>query len=319
MGRLFFQTVYVLSLVTCTFACGPEPGTPEYVLAKVRDGHVVGGSNLEILTAANLDAMLTIIEDPDSERMAKLQIIERATRMEAAEAFDRLSRLINHKDPEIRIIVTRWFDRLGDVKAANLLIDRLHVEKEKVVKINIISTLTRIGIKTRNPDAELLTKLVGEFESKDNPMPKDWVRVLGGWRGEPVIRSLQKAMSSSDESMCEIAAQALAGPAVRDFEIIGPILVDMLGHKLPGVRKAGLMGLTSATYPGRILAVKDCVEKPTLALLDALPELPKVIKTHVAKEDIPQEEKTLAESLDKCLSRHTSNSDASSPESKEAN
>ncbi|MCP4679241.1 MAG: hypothetical protein GY854_27890 [Deltaproteobacteria bacterium] len=318
MGRLNLRIVYIISLATCAFACGPEPGTPEYVLAKVRDGHVVGGANLEILTGDHLDAMLSIINDPDSVRMARLQLTERAIRMEEAGAFDRLSPLINHKDPEIRIIVIRWFSHLGNAKATNLLIDRLRIEKEKVVKINIITTLIRIGVKTRDPDAAVLAKLIGEFESKDNPMPKDWVRVLGGWRGEPIIRALQKAMSSSDEEMCRIAAQALAGPAVRELKIMGPILMNMLDHKQLAVRKAGLMGLTSATYPGRILAVKDCAETPTLALLSTLPELPKVIKTHISREGIEKEEKTLAEALDKCLSRHTTNPDASSPESKEA-
>ncbi len=303
--RFFWGRVAWSLLGFCLLGCGPEPGTPEYVLKKVREGHVVGGQNLELLTATHVDAMLAIVDDSKAPRISRLQMLEWATRMELPNAFGKLRKYIDDENPEIRILMIRWFAQLGDVRGGQLLIDRLEGEKEEAVRMNIISTLTRLGAQNREPDAALINGLVAKFEAQNSKLRKTWAVILGGWQGEAVLSTLQKALADPDEHLQTIAAQALAGPAVRPLKQMATIFEGMLDHRTAGVRTAGLVGLTNATYPGRIAAMNDCAEKPTLILLGELPGLYSLLEKFLVRTDISDEERTLAKALNECLAKHT--------------
>ena len=285
-------------------ACGPEPGTPEYVLNEIRQGKVVGGANLQLLGAAELDRMLEMLADPKSPRMARLQLVERVTRMELEDPVPKLAGLLAHPDPEVRIVVTSWLGSQKKNSVVTTLIDALKKEKELAVEANLVNALVRLGTEIEKPPAQTIDRLLKELEEAPGPRKKIWARILSGWRGERVIQALSSQLASEDTDLAVASATALVGPLQRPIEVLVPVATGMLDHPVSRVRAAGLGGLLASTFPGRVSGLAACTEKPTLALLATAHDIKAVVEQFLTRNDVQENEKKIAKQLLECLTKH---------------
>lgn len=300
--------VLTLSAVWLALACGPEPGTPAYIMKEIRAGKVVGGANLKKLDETEFAEMLEIINDPNSERLARLQLVERVTRMKLTDPYPKLRGLVNHQDPEVRIVLMRWLGSRSEPEAQTTLIEALKTEKEPAVEANIVGNLVRIGTQSQSPPKETVEALVAALQDAPGPRKKVWARVLSGWRGENVIATLTELLASDDTELAITAASSLVGPLQRPLETLVPLAIGMLNSKVSRIRSAGLGGLYASTFPGRISGLAACSEEQTQTLLSIAPELRALVARYLERSDLEEGEKKIAQKLSACFDKHNPNS-----------
>jgi HEAT repeat protein len=295
----------LIALAMALPACGPEPGTPEYVLAKVREGRVVGGQNLKLLTEAQLGEMTALLEDKSALPIARLQVLERLFQLELDDGLERLGPLIDDPDPEVRLRIVQWLSVRSDIAAARLLVERIAVEQELVVSGNAVNALGRIGRGIADPDPELVESMISRLHNPADKQRRLWATALGGWHGERVEAALIKTIDDEDPAVRKAAAHSLAGPVVRALERVAPLYVSMLGHRHPEVRSAGVAGLSACSFPRRVpIKGAKCAERPTLSLLEVVPELPEALTAFRARTDLPTQDRRLASDLAACVETH---------------
>jgi hypothetical protein len=299
LGRAFLLTALALA------ACGPEPGTPDYVLAKLREGRVVGGQNLKLLTADHAPELQALLTDREAPSIARMQALERLIQLEPADAPERFGPLLDDADPEIRLRIIQWLERRADVESARLLIERLAKEQELVVRGKGIRALKRIGSGIAEPDPRLVEALIAKLE---NPAIEDrpaWASVLGGWHGQQVEAALIKALDDGDAEVSQAAARSLAGPAVRSLERLAPLYVSMLAHERPGVRSSAIYGLSACTHPRRIrLKGSSCTPGQVQSLLAVVPELPQALEALRQRGGLTTGDKRITDELTQCITEH---------------
>lgn len=287
-------------------ACGPEPGTPEYVLSKLREGRVVGGKNLKLLSEAELGEMTALLEDREAPSIARLQVLERIFQLELDDSFERLSPYIDDPDPELRLRVIRWLSTRQEPESARLLMARLQTEQEIAVRVNVLEALSLIGRGIGKPDPELIAEMLAHLEHPDAEHRHTWIRVLGSWHGENVEAALIRALDDPHPKVRAAAARALNGPAIRSLARVAPLLVSMLTNGQPEVRSAGIEGLTACTRTNRMmLQGGSCVKEPLLALLEVVPELPEALASFRQRSDLTTKDQRLAKELAECIRQHT--------------
>lgn len=295
----------VLAAALAAAACAPEEGTPEYVLDKLREGNLVGGSNLKLLTADHVPAMLEILNDHRMRKIARLQVLERLIVLAEEGKTDHLDALIGSEEEEIRLRIIQWLAQREDAASAEMLFDRLESEPEEVIKGNIERSLQQIGRGLKDPDPALVAKLIGKLHDPKSAERARWANVLGGWHGEQVEEALIKTLEDQDPKVRAAAARALTGPAIRSLERVSPVLLSMLQYPDPQVRVYGIAGLEACTHPMRNPSSRAaCAEQPLLSLLEVLPELPTAVKAHIAREDLTTKERRLTEALGECIAKY---------------
>jgi len=291
--------------------CGPEEGTAEYILSKLREGRSVGTGKLEVLGADHLDEMMAVIDDGSLPIVSRKQVLERALDV-AGGRTALVGRLLDHAEPQVRIRMAQWMEERGDDESVVLLVARLKVERELAVQRILARAVQNIGRGERDPAAEVVDAMVAELERKGGENRAGWAFVLGGWHGDRAIDALEKGLRDPDPRVRAASARAIRGPAVRSLERTAPLLVSMLSSADAPVRITGLKGLDACTYPRRIADSKGegaCAEKPTLSLLDVVPELPEAVAVFLERgEALSAEEKRIADGLKGCLDRTLSGS-----------
>lgn len=304
IGLLFAKTLTAAVLVLA--ACSPEPGSPEWVLAKLREGRVVGGTNLKILSVTQQGEMTAILMDTNAPSIGRLQVFERLIQIEVADAIEQFGVLINDEEPEIRLRTIRWLAKRNETRAAQFLIDRLAIEKEPIVRGNAIQALQRIGRGIAEPDRALLDKMISTFVNSKGEQRRAWATILGGWHSEAVEAALIGALDDDVAVIREAAAKALTGPALRSLERMAPLFVSMLNSTYPEVRSKGISGLVAASYPNRILMRgNECAEQPVIKLLEIVPELPEAISVVGQRGDLNTKDKRLVKELTECIAKFT--------------
>ncbi|MBW2276285.1 MAG: HEAT repeat domain-containing protein [Deltaproteobacteria bacterium] len=304
ISRLIRVTAITACLVLC--ACGPEPGTPEYVLVKIREGRVVGGKNLKLLKEAQLDEMAALLDDENAPAIARLQVLERMFQMDIADEFERFGHHIDDDEPQMRLRVIQWLSQRDDPASARLLMDRLAVEKELAVRANTVQALKQIGRGLSEPEPELIAVMIAHLKDPDAENRRLWASVLGGWHGQGVEAALIEALDDSNPKVRATAARSITGPVVRGLERVAPLFVSMLGNTQPEVRTAGISGLASCSYPRRFaFKGSKCAEKPLLNLLEAVPELPEAVAVFLERPDLTTKDRRLATELTNCIKQFT--------------
>jgi len=287
-------------------SCGPDPGTPEYILAKLREGRVVGGKNLKLLTEAQLDQMSAILDDRDAPAIARLQVLERMFQLGLDDAMARFGHHLDDDDPEVRLRIVQWLSERDDIDAARLLMKRIEVEKEIAVRANAIRAIKGIGRRIAEPDPGLIAELIAKLESPEAEQRRLWVTVLGGWHGKEVEDALIRELDDPDAEVRAAAARAITGPAVRSLERVAPLYISMLNHAQPDVRSAGIAGLAACSYPRRVpVPNAKCAEQPVLNLLEAVPELVEAVDAFLARSDLSTKDRRLATELKGCIQQFT--------------
>jgi HEAT repeat protein len=304
--RALLAAPIIVATSLLLWACGPDPGTPDYVLAKLREGRVVGGQNLKLLGEAELGAMTELLRDGEAPGVARLQVLERMFQMELDDAFERFGKYVDDDDPELRLRVIQWLSGRDDAAAARLLIDRIKIEEELAVRANAVRALKNIGRGVAEPEPELIAEMVAHLKDPDAETRRLWASILGGWHGRGVESALIAALDDEDAEVRGAAARAITGPVVRGLDRVAPLYVSMLGHAQPEVRSAGLGGLAACSHPRR-LPVKGakCAEQPLLKLLDAVPELPEALSEYDARPDLNTKDKRLVTELVNCIQQFT--------------
>jgi hypothetical protein len=333
--------------------CGPKEGTPDWVLARLRQGILVGAPNLALLTDKDLPGMKALVEDAAVLREGRMQALQRMMGIETKAAAEILPTFLAHKDPEVRLRVAEWMTYRGQPSMVKLLVDRLKTEKEEIVRLAIISALQRIGGKIEKPDPAIVSGMLALLADPATPNRDEWAMVLGGWGGDDVIPALTKALSDKDLRVEIAAARAIVGPRLRPLDVVTSIQIGMLEHKLADVRRAALSGLVSDTRPGRVQSASvlasaskpdqsasalasatkpgqlqtsavlasasqqasarlgaSCAERPTLALLEEVPDLVSIMNAHLARKNVEGQERRLAEEVKRCVEKFTGEDDA---------
>jgi HEAT repeat protein len=281
------------------------------VIDKLREGNLVGGKNLKLLTADHVPAMLEILNDEQMRKIARLQVLERLITLAEEGQTSHLDALINSKEEEIRLRIVQWLAQRTDRASAELLFDRLESEQEEVIKANIERSLQQIGRGLKEPDQVLLAKLIAKLKDPASKERARWASVLGGWHGEHVEDALIEALKDEDPKVRAAAARSLTGPAVRSLERVSPVLLSMLEYPDPLVRGYAVAGLEACTHPMRNPSSRaKCTERPLLNLLDVLPELPAAVRAHAARKDLSSKERRLIEKLGECIDKYAGEPDA---------
>lgn len=287
-------------------ACGPEPGTPEYIMAKLREGRVVGGQNLKLLGEAQLEEMSAMLDDDQVPAIGRLQVLERMFRMNLDDALERFGHHIDDDDPELRLRVIQWLSERDDPASARLLVDRISVEKELAVRANAVRALKQIGGGIADPDPELIAEITAHLEDPEVEQRRLWATVLGGWHGEKVEAALIGALDDKEAEVRGAAARAITGPVVRALDRVAPLYVTMLSHAQAEVRTAGIAGLSACSHPRRLpIRGSKCAEQPLLRLLEAVPELPEALASFVTRPDLTTKDRRLATELKGCIDEFT--------------
>jgi hypothetical protein len=304
ISKLLGITAIVAGLALC--ACGPEPGTPEYIMAKLREGRVVGGQNLKLLGEGQLEEMMEVLDDPQAPAIARLQVLERMFQMNIDGAFERFGPHIDDDDPELRLRIIQWLSERGDSASARLLIERIAVEKELAVRANAVRALKRIGRGIAKPEPELIAEMAVHLEDPEAEQRRLWAAVLGGWHGREAEAALIEALDDSEAEVRAAAARAITGPVVRALGRVAPLYVSMLNHTQPEVRTAGIAGLSACSHPRRLpIKGSKCAEQPLLALLEVVPELPEAVTSFLARSDLTTKDRRLATELKQCIEQFT--------------
>ncbi|MFO8073782.1 MAG: HEAT repeat domain-containing protein [Polyangia bacterium] len=291
--------------------CGPDPGTPEYVLAKLREGRVVGGENLDLLGSDQVPQMTELLKDGETPRVVRLQLYERLLGMEPEDAFDRFSPLLDDEDPEIRMRTAAWLAEREDQRTIRMLVERLREEREAIVRSHLIRALQRIGCGIEDPDPQLVDEMIEGLESDSAERRRTWAEVLGGWHGEKVERALTDALGADDPTVSTAAARALRGPAARDPLRSAPLYLSMLSSDNENVRTAGVDALEAATYGDHLRSKgKECDPRAVGELLEVVPELPEAAELFAKRSDLSKRALHFAKSLDECLSQLGGGADA---------
>ncbi|MDD5306736.1 MAG: hypothetical protein PHU25_05380 [Deltaproteobacteria bacterium] len=290
--------------------CGPKEGTPEYVLAKLREGRLVGAKNLALLTERDVPEMKAVLEDPAVPRDGRMQVLQWMMDMGMKDEATILPAYLSHRDSEVRLRIAQWMTYRGGPSMLRLLVDRLKVEKEELVRLAIVSALQRVGDKIENPDQTIVAEMLASFANPAEPHRDEWARVLGGWAGENVVAGLSKALSDKDPKIELAAAEGLIGPRLRPISVATRLEIGMLEHPLPEVRRTALSGLVAAMRPGRVkLTAADCAEKPTLTLLGEAPDLASIMDAHLERKDVDGQERKLAQEVKRCATKFTGGDD----------
>ena len=290
------------ALVLLGAGCGPEPGTPEYVLAKMKEGLVVGAQNLDLLGPEHTEELLGVVLDGGQPRIARMQALDRLIQVGPEKVDERFGELLSSDDPDIRIRMVRRFAERRDELPVELLVERLDAESSLAVRRILVHTLQRIGAGRADPPEELVAGMIRRAREGKDERRRDWIRVLGGWHGEAVERFLAEALEDEDARIAAAAASSLQGPAVRDIGRMGPVYVSLLHHDFTPIREAAIAGLEAATHPKRMGGgPNECAEKPVLALVQSVPELEEAIESYRERRDLSDKELQLSERIEGCL------------------
>jgi hypothetical protein len=300
--------------------CGPDPGTPEYVLSKLREGRVVGGENLDLLGSDQAPQLIELLKDEETARVVRLQLYERLLGMELDDAFEHFSPLLDDEDPEIRMRTAAWLAEREDRRTIRILVERLRREREAIVRSHLTRALQRVGRGIESPDSKLIDEMIAGLESDSAERRRTWAEVLGGWHGEKVERALAEALGDDDPTVSAAAARALRGPAARDPLRSAPLYLSMLSSKNENVRTAGIDALEAASYGDHLRSKgKECDPRAVGELLEVVPELPEAAELFAKRSDLSKRALHFAKSLDECLSRTGGGADADpAPEAADA-
>jgi hypothetical protein len=283
--------------------CSPDPGTPEYVLEKLKQGNVVGGENLGRLGSEHVPALRALLADLNTPRISRLQALERLCEIQAPAEPGALTEFLNDPDPEVRMRIARQVSEAGSAESALLLVERFEREDEDLVRSVLMRGLQVVGSGIASPPDAVIDRIVAGMQAADGPRRIDWIRALGGWHGEKVEGLLIAALGDADPRLAVAAARSLRGPAVRSIERLGPIYVSLLASPSPEIRLAGIEALEAASHPNRVSGPSECAEKPVLKLIDAVPELPQAVEALLGDARITGRDRKLAEALKGCLAR----------------
>jgi len=295
-------TVLALLLSAAT-GCSPDPGTPEYVIAKLKQGHLVGGKNLDLLGPEQAAELQKLLDDQGAQRLTRLQALDRLCELQGEGDPAGLARYLSDPDPEVRMRVIRWLSERPAAESAMPLVQRFETEDEELVRAVLIQTLQDVGKRGDARLDEAVDRLAAGLAAAEGARRVEWIQVLGGWNGERVERLLIAALADEDSQVARAAARSLQGPAPRPVERVGPIWVSLLAHEQAGIRRIGLSALQAATHPLRVPGTDECAEKPVLKLLQAVPELPQAMEDMLRDADPNSEDHKLAGRLRDCLAR----------------
>jgi len=298
------RAVALMAIGACLtlWACGPEPGTPEYILAKIREGRVVGGKNLKQLKEAHLDQMAALLDDEGAPGIARLQVLERMIQFQLDDDFERFGKYAHDDNPELRLRIVQWLSQRKDPASARLLMDRIAVEEELAVRANGVQGLKQIGRSIAEPDPELIAQMIDHLEDADADKRRLWASVLGGWHGQDVEAALVEALEDPEPKVRAAAARSITGPVVRGLARVAPLYVSMLQNSQAEVRSAGISGLSHCSFPRRFsFKGSKCAEQPMLNLLEVVPELPEALAAFRGRADLTTKDKRLVTELAACI------------------
>lgn len=286
--------------------CAPEPGTPEYVLDKLKQGAAVGGENLGLLGPDHVAGLRALLDDRNAPRISRLQALERLCDILAPGDSGALAGYLDDPDPEVRIRVGRLLSETGTADVTPLLLERFEREDEDLVRAMLMRGLQTVGKGIASPPDGIIDRFVAGLAAAEGPRRIDWVRALGGWHGEQVEGILVAALGDADPKLAIAAARSLQGPAVRSIERMGPIYVSLLASPRLEIRLAGLAALEAASHPNRVSGPSECAEKPVLKLVDAVPEVAQAVEALLGDASLRGRDRKLAENLRDCLAKFAS-------------
>jgi hypothetical protein len=298
------EAVLLASLLASVMAgCSPEPGTPEYVLQKMKQGNAVGGENLGLLGPDRVPVLRALLDDRTSPRMARMQALERLCQLNGPGEETALASFLDDPDPEVRIRIARFLSERRAPEVVSLLLGRLGREQEELVRTTLARALQAAGKAMETPPEGTVEGFAAGLAADKGSRRADWLLALGGFHGEDVERILIASLEDQDPVVAATAARSLRGPAVRSIERMGPIYVGLLASPRLAIRQAGLAALEAASHPNRVPGPTACAEKPVLKLVEAVPEISQAIQVMLRDTNMSGRDRKLAESLRDCLAK----------------
>jgi len=254
-------------------SCSPEPGTPEYVVAKIRTGEKPEKKEFELLGTEQVPALLQAVQDNALGVPARTAALDVLLALEWPDREKELRKLLSHNDPQVRIRVSNHFRSNANPESAQKLLEALKNEELELVQGHLARALQRIGMKP-NPSAKIKDELIKMASSGSTNLRQAAATALGGWMGKDVSELLEKlALKDIAAGVRHEAARSLVMPSVRYLDDLIPRLGKLLDEGKGEVKMWAVVGILQATRKERGPFNKPCDEDQMIKVLNYIPQL----------------------------------------------